>query len=457
MSRKNTDLVKGVYLKMQTCDLVTSEINAIELVKNIGRNMKDYNEVKGTACENHFNINDELFNPWETLSLSRGIPGLCMLYAELHSHFPNEGWDEIGHQYLFRLVKEIEVLGIKTPSLFSGAAGIGLATVCLSQDFKMYQKFIGRINEFLISTVPKKIADCSSRDLYMIDYDVIEGVSGIVNYLLLLPEEERINHLLNDALKFLVSVTNDIERHNLKVPGWYIPSEHHFTEIEKELYPKGSFNLGLAHGISGIVIVLSKASLRGKVVDGQKQAIKKMVKFLIQFANKNENVLFWKNVISFEEFQEGKASNHIDFKRDAWCYGTPGVCLSLIYAGKALEDTKYIHLAIESLTESVKSLDGIFSPTFCHGYAGIIQILVSANEIIGQEYFDEQIKDLKNKMLSYYEPDYLYGFHSQESFLGHGQIPVNYMGLLDGTVGVCLTLLGINLAVKTKWREALVL
>lgn len=436
-----------------------TELETIEMVKKIALNMKDYDRLLYVTQkrENFFEVKGESINPWHPLALSHGLPGVCMLYAELHAHFPNEGWDEIGHQYLSVLVKEIGISGIQTSSMFSGAAGIGLSTLCLSQDFKLYQKFMSRINDYLLDTVPKKISVCSEQDIYMTDYDVIEGISGIVSYLLLLTEEKSMKRLLRETLEFLIRITDDIERHGEKVPGWHIPSEHHFTQQEKDLYPKGSFNLGLAHGISGIIVVLSKALITGIKVKGQEQSIKKMVEFLIQFANKDETHLFWKGFISFEEFKSGKASNKVDFRRDAWCYGNPGVCLALLYAGKALEKNEYTELAIHTLEETIKELHGIYSPTFCHGFAGISQILLKANEIIGEKYFEEHIEELKNKLINSYDDTYIFGFHNHEAFDSRGVIPVNYVGLLDGSVGVCLSLIGIELGVKTKWREAFVL
>lgn len=439
--------------------LAVTEIDTIKVVKNIASNMIDYEQLLRITQEkvNLFDVKGESINPWHAITLSHGLPGICMLYAELHAHFPNEGWDKIGHQYLSILVKEIGKCGVQTPSMFSGAAGIGLATLCLSQDFTLYQKFMNRINDYLLDTVPKKIYACSKRDIHMSDYDVVEGISGITNYLLLLTEDKRMKQLLMQALQFLVVITEDIERYGVKVPGWYVPSKHHFTPIEEKLYPKGSFNLGLAHGIAGIIIILSKALLQGIKVKGQEHAIKKMVDFLIQFANKDETHLFWKGFISFEEFKLGKVSNKIDFRRDAWCYGNPGVCLALLYAGKALDKSEYTELGIYTLEEAVKKLHGIFSPTFCHGIAGISQILLQANDIIGEKYFERQVQDLKHKLINFYDKTYLFGFHNYEAYDSRGITPVNYIGLLDGSVGVCLSLISIELGTKTKWRESFIL
>lgn len=69
----------------------------------------------------------------------------------------------------------------------------------------------------------------------MSDYDVIEGVSGIASYLLLFQEDKAMKDLLIDILRYLVRLTEDITMNGEKVPGWHIPSEHQFTDIEKSL------------------------------------------------------------------------------------------------------------------------------------------------------------------------------------------------------------------------------
>lgn len=209
----------------------------VELVKEIARQVSNYDKVLEIVNkkDNFLSIGEVPLIPWKPTALSHGIPGICMLYGELHAHFPEEGWDDLGHKYLSILVNEIKEKGLHTPSMFSGAAGIGLAAVCLSQHFTYYKGFISRINEYLAEVVPQLLTEFSQREVYMSDYDVIEGVSGIASYLLLFQEDKAMKDLLIDILKYLVRLTEDITMNGEKVPGWHIPSEHQFTDIEKKL------------------------------------------------------------------------------------------------------------------------------------------------------------------------------------------------------------------------------
>ncbi|WIM40591.1 lanthionine synthetase C family protein [Paenibacillus sp. PK4536] len=441
---------------MERSTVTDIQFDIVSTVKNIAIRMKQYDALLQVV--NHprqqLSLNGQHVNPWNPLTLSHGIPGVCMLYAELNAHFPEEGWDQLGHQYLSILVNEITEQGIQSSSMFSGAAGIGLTAICLSQNFQYYHKFIERIDDYLCTHVPLMITECQQRDAFISDYDVIEGLSGIANYLLLHPEEERIQQLQINVIDYLIQLSKDKEVKGIKVPGWYIPSAHQFTAQESELYPDGNFNLGLSHGISGPLLLLSKAWKQGIKREGQDQAIRKMADFLLQFASEEDHHLFWKGFISWKEFESGHASTEESFRRDAWCYGNPGIGLALWYAGTALEEPLYSDLAITNLKETVQDIHSIFSPTFCHGYAGILQILQTIDKQSSVPHFEAEISLLKNMITVFYDKQYLLGFHNYEHFQNSGLVPVDYVGLLDGATGVCLTLLGLELKKATPWDQA---
>ncbi|MEC1792709.1 lanthionine synthetase C family protein [Bacillus vallismortis] len=432
----------------------------VEIVKEMARQISNYDKVLEIVNQkdNFRSIGEVPLIPWKSTALSHGIPGICMLYAELHAHFPEEGWDDLGHQYLSILVNEIKEKGLHTPSMFSGAAGIGLAAVCLSQRFTYYNGLISSINDYLAETVPQLLADFEQRQVYMSDYDVIEGVSGIASYLLLFQEDKAMGDLLIDMLTYLVRLTEDITVDGETVPGWHIPSQHQFTDIEKKAYPNGNFNMGLAHGIPGPICVLSSALMQGIEVKGQERAIEKMVDFLLRFSEKEEqDRLFWKGIISFEEYQNGSPPNAVNFSRDAWCYGRPGVCLAIVKAGKALQNPELLNIGVQNLRYTISDIKGIYSPTVCHGYSGIGQIMLAVNQLTGQEYFKEELQEIKQKIMSFYDKDYIFGFHNYESMEGDEVVPLQYVGLLDGAVGVGLGMLNMELGSKTDWTKALLI
>ncbi|WP_458120431.1 lanthionine synthetase C family protein [Paenibacillus sp. Z6-24] len=445
---------------METGTVTGTGMPIVDRIKQIALNMREYDRLLQIVTDPHndLQLNGERIRPWSATTLSHGIPGLCMLYAELHVHFPDEGWDHTGHQYLSILVKDIAENGIRTPSLFSGAAGIGMAAVCLSLNGELYRKFIDRINDYLWAHIPDMIKNCQQRKARSGDYDVIEGLSGIASYLLLFHKEEKMRPLIDKVLNYLIELTREQEYHGIMVPGWHIPSEYQFTDQESQNYPEGNFNLGLSHGIPGPLIILCKAWQQGIRQPGQLEAIREMASFLICFSSRDEqDRLFWKGCISMEEYRHGAAGKENNFRRDAWCYGNPGVCLALFYAGEVLEVQEWKSLALDTFSQTLQQVHHIYSPTFCHGYAGIAQIASRLQQLSGEKQFENELLKLRSIIMDYDQTEYVFGFCNHEHFEGRGLTAVQYTGLLDGTVGTALTLLHLLLGSRTPWQQAFLL
>ena len=95
------------------------------------------------------------------------------------------------------------------------------------------------------------------------EYDVISGLSGVGRYLLCISDNPEALKRLKVILKYCISLIQPICINGEHVPGWYIAPENLFTNADREKYPQGSFNCGLAHGIAGPLALLSLASQQG--------------------------------------------------------------------------------------------------------------------------------------------------------------------------------------------------
>lgn len=319
-----------------------------ELVCNVAKKLSDYENIKRIINHpsNYIKIGNRSINPFNELSLSHGLPALCALYGELSEQYPNEGWDVLGHQYMKKIGKQINQHGFSSLSMFTGLAGVGLAAVCLSKGGERYQNFISNINQVIEERI-EEIIDYLKQKPYpnMDDYDAISGVAGIASYCLLFPQEMKKSITL--ILKYIVDLSQDKQIEDIKAPGWYIPPENSFSEMEKRNWPSGFFNIGLSHGIPALLIVLCNAKKLNIYVDGQDECIQKLADFLIKFQIKDENGAYWGTHVSLEEYKNGSVLNKNT--RDAWCYGTPGVAYSLLITGKTLKNQSYIDCAVSGM------------------------------------------------------------------------------------------------------------
>ena len=110
------------------------------------------------------------------------------------------------------------------------------------------------------------------------------------------------------------------------------------------------------------------------------------------------------------------------------------------------------------LYSTMNNIKGIFSPTFCHGYAGLYQVLNSVEMLLQKEFFSLEKELLKNKIIDFYNPDYIYGFKNMELDNKMEKIkPYDVCGLLEGTTGVCLSLLEGEKKSDNLWKKAFLL
>lgn len=277
-------------------------------------------------------------------------------------------------------------------------------------------------------------------------YDKIEKITGEVAYK---PYQIMIA---------IIGIITSVEIQGQVVPGWYIPVQNQFSELEQDLYPKGNFNTSLSHGIAGPLIILSDMMANGIIVDGQEEAIIKIIKFLFDFKLNDGERDFWKGQIDFDEVVNKKLTDENIIRRDAWCYGNPGICYAIVSAGNALDNQRLIDYGIENLRLTMNNIKGIFSPTFCHGYAGLYQVLNSVEMLLQKEFFSLEKELLKNKIIDFYNPDYIYGFKNMELDNKMEKIkPYDVCGLLEGTTGVCLSLLEGEKKSDNLWKKAFLL
>lgn len=431
------------------------DISVKELVCNIAEKLSDYEKMKSIVNQpnNFIKIGNKTINPYNDLSLSHGLPALCALYGELSEQYPDGEWDKIGHRYMMRIGEQINQYGFTSLSMFSGLSGIGLAATCLSKKGTRYQNFISNINN-IISEKAYGIIEYLKMKRFpnMEDYDSITGLAGIASYSMLFPKE--MEKTISGILEYIVELCQDKQIGELQVPGWFIPPENYFSERDRSISSDGFFNIGLSHGIPALLIILSNAKELNIYVDGQDECIKKLAEFLIKYRIKEGDKVYWGTHVTLEEFEKGTIINK--YTRDAWCYGSPGVAYSLLIAGKTLENQSYIDFAVNGLEMASNRLYDIYSPSFCHGLSGVAYICQRFFEETNIDYFRKRSLELANDILGFYKEEYPFGFKNIEDSEGEKKY-YDYVGLIDGTAGVLLTLLAIINGKKNSWDSAFLL
>lgn len=402
--------------------------------------------------------------PWHPLTLAHGFPGLICLSAEMNRFFPDQGWDKVLHQYVEKLVEEIKTKRIQDSSLFSGLTGICFSIDLASQESGAYSNLFLKLHNRLLQEVdsiylePLRKAKRQKEKFPPRLYDLISGISGVLTYLLRHADREDTRSIVLEMLALLVDLTAPFMMKEESFPGWFIPPEH---SLKKEAYPQGHFDTGLAHGIAGCLVILAKARLKGIEVHGQKSAMRRIISWLQGMrCNIGEFKNVWPACIGVQHTSREYRKMDPKSYRDGWCYGAPGIAFSLFIAAHALKDEDLLNYAVNAMTDvciRFFTQNTLVCPSFCHGLAGLLAIVHQMHLATELQVFSETANKISYSILERYSENHPFGFKTVNRGQGGQESILDNIGLIDGSIGIILSLLFHQSQRSSPWVQTFLL
>lgn len=126
----------------------------------------------------------------------------------------------------------------------------------------------------------------------------------------------------DDVLSYLVRLVEPVIIDDQNLPGWWTGNGP--ADEPSEKWPGGHGNLGLAHGITGPLALMSTAMRQDITVSGQAAAIDRIYAELDQWRCGTGERTWWPGMISPAEWKT-HAVQQPGPQRPSWCYGTPGL------------------------------------------------------------------------------------------------------------------------------------
>jgi hypothetical protein len=370
--------------------------------------------------------------------------------AYLDACLPGEGWDLTAHGFLTTAARGAERRPRVPPGLFGGLSGLAFATASLSRDGARYQRLLATLDEALAPRAAALGAGLRGQDPGAVsEFDVISGASGVTAYLL----KRDTGGVLPEVLRGLVSLAEPGDG----PPRWMTPPQLLGDASMVRLYPSGNLNCGLAHGIPGPLAVLALALGSGVEVRGQVDAVRRLADWLVAHRVDDQWGVNWPTAVPLPApGVPDPDRTMLRPSRSAWCYGSPGIARALWFAGDALGDARLRELAVEAMQAVLRrpvNQRQIESPTFCHGVAGLLQIVLRFAHDTGLAAFAAAAAELVDQLLATYEPERPLAYASLEP----GPNPVDRAGLLEGAPGVAMTLLAAATDAEPSWDRLFVL
>ncbi|MGG2459334.1 lanthionine synthetase C family protein [Streptomyces sp. RGM 3693] len=317
---------------------------------------------------------------FEGQSLADGAAGIALLHIE-RAQARTGPW-KLAHRWINHAAAG-ELDATDSAGLFRGAPA--LAFVLLNtvphgrfQDLyrNAWEKLHHHVTALAHQRTEKALARIRRGELTTFaEYDLFCGLTGIGAYLL---RADPTSSALEQVLHYLVALTHPVTVDDHRLPGWWVAHDPNRNTSAK--FAKGHGNLGVAHGITGPLLLLAQALRRGVSVDGQHEAIHTICSHLDDWRRDAEPSPWWPLHLTLTEFTSRQIQQHGP-GRPSWCYGTPGIARAGQLAGIALGDRGLQHMYEAALYLSLtdpEQLALVRDASLCHGWAGIYQTTARA-------------------------------------------------------------------------------
>jgi lantibiotic biosynthesis protein len=379
---------------------------------------------------------------WHPPALANGYPGLALCGLVMAKVFPEQGYRQGAARSAKLAASATQAFSVTAPGMFGGGAGLAFAMEIMARNDERYHASADRIRNQVAELILSWDWSVHPDGLSFSDYDVVTGAAGVLRYLLTARASGRplVDDAIDVLLNHLVLIATVPDKDGLS--GWFVAPELINKEATlAEQCPHGVLDLGLAHGISGILAALAVAWSAGLRVAHQEEGIRRLARCLLDHRKDDEWGVNWPSVIPIAADGSPTPLEHLEpFGSTAWCYGAAGTMRALWLAGRALDDDLLTEAAIEAvqaiMRRPVPSRWGVRAVNLCHGYAGHLAILLRFADETEIPDIDSRIEAAVDGIVSCYSPDHAFGFKNP---LGAGELSDD-PGLLDGAAGVCMAL-----------------
>lgn len=369
--------------------------------------------------------------------LASGGAGLALFFAYLGAAREDDSADH-AFDALGRCAEALAETSLR-PSLYSGFCGVGWVVEHLTREI-----FEG--DDDLSAEVDEALRHLLQGAQGSPMYELIGGLSGFGTYLV-----ERLPHPAAAApLGRILDLLEETAEESEAGITWYTQPEW-LTPWQREEMPGGCYNLGVAHGVPGVLGFLAGAH-RESVQDPR---VKRLA----------EGVVRWVLGQRLPQMDESFIPAFVipgkkpEPTRTAWCYGDLGVAAVLLSAARSFdrqdweqEAVSIARLAARRPVETVKAID----TGLCHGTAGLAHLFNRFYQATGDPEMKEAALTWLRRTLDMQRPgEDFAGLRSwvvSQPGQGHWE---GEHGFLTGIAGVGLALLAAVTEIEPAWDRVL--
>jgi class I lanthipeptide synthase len=372
-------------------------------------------------------------------TLAGGTAGLAILYAYLDRALPGGGFSKSALAFLEDSQRALASFRM-APWLYSGFSGVAWATAHVEA------MLLPRDERRSTEEIDDAIRGVVGRPGWRHDYDLVGGLAGLGVYALEKTPDPAaavcLEQIVDRFAELAVKTRDGITWHTGPelLPPW-----------QRAEAPNGYFNVGLAHGVPGIVAILAAAwaagirrRVAGRLLSGAVRWI------LSRRVGSKEGGHFPAWVIP------EKPSVAC---RSAWCYGSPGVAAALFGAARRTGEKAWEKEAI-AIARAAANRDpdasGVTDAGLCHGAAGLGHIFNRLYQATGDTALRRAGRYWFDRALAMREPGAgPGGFFALTGREDGGFDRDPSPSLLSGAPGIALALLAATTSIEPAWDRIL--
>lgn len=256
--------------------------------------------------------------------------------------------------------------------------------------------------------------------------DFLHGALGIFYYFLNQPPCDKRDEYLKGIFSGLIKSCR-VDEKGLRL--------YNFSSNEPEA--DGNFDMGLAHGLSGFLLILIECIRAGFEVQDASHYLNEGIRYLMSLeqageSEENDNgSLFPTSVM--EPFHVNLSENLSNYKgRLAWCYGDLNIAWVLIRSSEIFQSEslfdKGVAIALNTIKRKTEQEALVGNYFFCHGSAGLSYLYKRLFDVTGNQAFNEAYLHWLGRL-----PQELSGMELFENFK---QFPNSTFSLLEGLIGL---------------------
>jgi len=368
-----------------------------------------------------------------------------LLYAYLSLGKHNSLWADRAVERLNSEIERAPLLGQQF-GLFGGLCGLAWVVEHVS-DLLGEDAAEGPPDTDPVADVDLAVLQTLKRAPWSGPYDLVSGLVGFGAYFLeRLPRQSAISGIAEiiDRIEAQSQVTEEgITWHSSPelLPDW-----------QRKVCPQGYFNMGVAHGIPGILYFLNEVARReldqrawGLLDNGMNWFMRR---------RRPEGSLSW--------FSGWVAEGQNSDSRLTWCYGDLGILSIFIQISLTWDNPKWKDFAARLLDHCLAwppHLAGVNDAPLCHGSVGIAHCFNRIYHTVGDERCRDTAVSWFERTLAMREPGAGVGGYKAYTRpdLDGPVVWESSAAFLDGSMGIALALLSGLTPLEPQWDRMLLL